>query len=216
MQTLTRLIADSDLRRRIFSDRQVAGVVEGSAQRRYNLVNRALKAGELKRLSRGLYMLAPSVSGVQPHSFVLAQALRPGSYISFESALAWHGCIPEAVRQVRSVVPGRRKAEFNVPDYGQFRFFPLAVTPGYLLAGVERHELAAGIGLVATPLRALLDLCCHLKIDIDGLVGFLEGLRLDQEWRASVTARDVDRFKEVYRFQKMRDVVEKLAEEVAG
>jgi len=213
MQTLTESIAQSGLRGRVFSDRQLAHFLRGSAQRRYSLVNRALKAGELVRLSRGLYMLSPSISGVQAHRFVLAQALRPGSYVSFESALAWHDCIPEGVMQVACVVPGRRKANFVVSGYAEFRFRSLAVNPGYLLAGVERHSLAGGIGLVAEPLRALLDLCCHRKIKAEALVGFMEGLRLDSQWWASLSANDVYRFKRVYRFHWMQDVVDSLARE---
>lgn len=216
MQKLSELVSRAGLGQRIFSDRELACVIEGSAQRRYNLVNRALKAGELVRLSRGLYMLEPSISGVRPHSFVVAQALRPGSFVSFESALSWHGCIPEAVRQVRSVTPGRRSARFDVPGYGEFRFFPLAVKPGQLLAGVERHELDAGVALVAAPLRALFDLCCRLKIEVDALTDFVGGLRMNPEWLAKLTAADIHRYNDVYRFRKMKTIVERLAEEVAA
>ena len=200
---------------RIVSERALKGVVEGSAQRRYNLVNRALRAGELRRLRRGLYMLAPMISGVRPHSFVVAQALRSGSYVSFESSLEWNGCIPEAVRQVRSVTPGRRQALFKVPEYGEFRFVPMAVEAGSLLAGVERHKLDAGIGFVACPLRALLDLCCQRKIGAEAIRDFLASLRLDPDWLESLTADDVRRYEEVYRFGRMRNLVNALAEGIS-
>ena len=212
MQTLTELLVASDLRDRVFSERQLDLLIEGSAQRRYNLVNRALKAGELLRLVRGVYMLSPDISGVRPHSFVVAQALRPGSFISFESALEWHGCIPEAVRQVRCVVPGRRKASFEVPSYGEFRFIPAPVLPGHLLAGVRRETLTAGTALVADPVRALLDLVCHRKIEPAALMDFLGGLRLDQGWLTELNSGDVQRYRGVYRFRRMDDVIEKLVE----
>jgi predicted transcriptional regulator of viral defense system len=214
MQTLTELISSAGLRERVISDRHLAWLVEGSAQRRYNLVNRALKAGELVRLKRGLYMLDPVISGVRPHSFVVAQAVRPGSYVSFESALEWHGCIPEAVRQVRCVTPGRRSERIGLPIYGEYRFVPLPVNRGYLLAGVERQELSAGTALVASALRALLDLCCFLKIEVDALPGFLEGLRLSPHWLEQTAASDVRRYADVYRFRNMRTLVESLAREI--
>ena len=215
MQTLTEYLMASDLRERVFSDRQLDAILAGSAQRRYNLVNRALKAGEMQRLARGVYMLDPSLTGVHPHSFVVAQALRPGSFVSFESALAWHGCIPEAVRQVRCVVPGRRNASFDVPTYGEFRFVPLPVDPGDLLAGVDREKLAAGWALIATALRALLDLACHMKIEPDEADDFLGGLRLDPDWLAGLAADNVLRYRGVYRYRRMHGFVEKLAEGVA-
>lgn len=45
-------------------------------QRRYGLVNRALKAGELIRLTRGSYLLADRYRDYSGHSFALAQAIR--------------------------------------------------------------------------------------------------------------------------------------------
>lgn len=216
MQTLTELVVASELRDRVFSERQLGWLTEGSAQRRYNLVNRALKAGEMLRLARGVYMLNPDISGVRPHSFVVAQALRPGSFVSLESALEWHGCIPEAVRQVRCMVPGRRKASFEVPSYGEFRFIPVPVLPGHLLAGVKRERLTAGTALLAEPVRALLDLVCHRKVEPETLMGFLGGLRLDEGWLTAQDSADIERYRGVYRFRRMDDVIEKLAEGLAA
>jgi predicted transcriptional regulator of viral defense system len=216
MQTLTELVWNSELRTRVFSQSQIDMLIDGSAQRRYNLVNRALNAGEVVRLARGVYMLNPDLSSVRPHSFVVAQALRPGSFVSFESALEWHGCIPEAVRQVRCVTPGRRQGSFDVPIYGEFRFIPLPVLPGRLLAGVSREKLTAGTALMAGPVRALLDLACLRKINCESLVSFLRGLRLEDEWLSDVSSEDVQRFREVYRFKRMNDLIEHLASEVAA
>jgi len=212
MQTLTELVLASELRARVFSEREIDWLTEGSAQRRYNLVNRALKAGEVIRLARGVYILNPDISGVRPHSFVVAQALRPGSFVSFESALGWHGCIPEAVRQIRCTVPGRRKARFNLPSYGEYRFIPAPVVPGRLLAGVRRKRLTAGTALIADPVRALLDLVCHRKVEPEALSEFVGGLRLDEGWLTALGAADVHRYGGVYRFRRMKDVIEKLAE----
>ena len=215
MQTLAERVMDSELRARVFSDRHLDALLVGSAQRRYNLVNRALKAREILRLARGVYILDPSLSGVHPHSFVVAQALRPGSFVSFESALAWHGFIPEAVRQVRCVAPGRRKKQFRVPAYGEFRFAPLPVTPGYLLAGVNREKLAGGVALIAKAIRALLDLACYLKVEPDELDEFIGGLRLDPDWLDRLTQENILRYREVYRHRRLHRIIEKLAEGVA-
>ena len=74
MQTLSRQIIASGLSNRVISDTQLARLVEGSAQRRHNLVNRAMAAAELVRLRRGSYLLADSLRDYPAHPFTLAQA----------------------------------------------------------------------------------------------------------------------------------------------
>jgi len=210
MQTLTETLLNGGLGGRVFGDRQVARLLSGSAQRRYNLVNRAIHAGELVRLVRGRYVLHPDVSGSRPHAFVVAQAIRPGSFISFESALAWHDCIPEAVQVHDSVTTGRRKAEFSVPLYGDFRFNPLPLNSGQALAGVSRKTLSGGIAFIALPIRALLDILCLRKLTAEHLEKFLAELRLSEECAARITSKEVSRFRGVYRYRRMERLIDRL------
>jgi hypothetical protein len=65
---------------------QVDRLLGGSDARRYGEVNRVLKAGELIKPRRGLYVLSPVYRKQPLHPFVLAQQLLPGSYVSAESA----------------------------------------------------------------------------------------------------------------------------------
>ncbi len=210
MQRLAQVLVDAGVVGRVLRDRQFAVWLEGSAQRRYNLVNRALRAGELVRLARGVYIVHPDIVGSLPHPFVVAQNLRPGSFVSFEASLAWHACIPEAVPLQMSVVPGRRTAEYSVPLFGRFRFVPLALRLGWGLVGVRRVELAGGIALVADPLRALLDLICYRKREPDSLARFLEGLRLEPECLKGLQAADLSRLRAVYRHRRMMRVFDAL------
>ena len=215
MQTLTETLINGGLGGRVFGDRQVARLLSGTAQRRYNLVNRAIHAGELVRLVRGRYILRPDVSGARPHAFVVAQAIRPGSFVSFQSALAWRDCIPESVRVHDSVVPGGRKAEFSVPLYGDFRFIPVSVRPGQGLAGVTRHTLAGGIAFIAAPVRALLDLLCLRRLPADDIEKFLCGLRLSNECLGQINPEEVSRFRDVYRYRRMQKLIDGLTRLVA-
>ena len=82
MNTIINKILEQGLANRPLRVNQLKRLVGGSAQRRYNLVNRAIKAGELVRLHRGLYILNDRFRDYPCHPFVLAQALAPGSYIS--------------------------------------------------------------------------------------------------------------------------------------
>ena len=70
---------------KVLHDAQLTDLLEGSAQRRYNLVNRALKAGELVRLKRGCYVLHPTITGSKVHGFVVAQHLQPGGHQTLDS-----------------------------------------------------------------------------------------------------------------------------------
>lgn len=215
MQTLTQAVIDAGLSGKVLHDAQLAILLEGTPQRRYSLVNRALKAGELVRLKRGCYVLHPAITGTKVHGFVVAQHLQPGSFISFETALAWHGWIPEAVRLIASVMPGRRKANYSVSLWGDFRFVPLAQHLGYGLVAVRRVELAGGVGLVADPLRALLDLICWRKIPPETVPRFLDGLRLEPEWQAAAEPDALMRLRPVYQHRRMREVIERIAGEYA-
>jgi predicted transcriptional regulator of viral defense system len=65
-------------------------------------LSRWVKAGRLLQFRRGLYALAPPWRKVEPHPFLVANRLRRGTYVSLQSALAWHGVIPEHVPVVNS------------------------------------------------------------------------------------------------------------------
>lgn len=214
MQTLTAAIIAAGRRERVLSESQLARLLGGSAQRRYNLVNRALHHGELIRLRRGCYRLATSLAGTAPHPFVVAQALRAGSYVSLESALSFHGMIPEAVPSTLSIIPGLRRDEMTAPDLGTFLFQPLALNPGYFLEGVERVVLDGQAALVARPWRALLDRCGLFKADWPGLADLLRSLRIDPDDLGGLRADDLDALKPVYRHRRLRTLIDTLQREL--
>ncbi len=138
MQTVTKIIVEQGLADRIIRAEQLARLLGGSEGRRYALVNRALKSGELLRLQRGMYVLDVSYRRSGLHPFALAQAFVPGSYVSFETALSYHGWIPEKVVSTSSAVPGRKAKQIDHEIFGMYRFYPLATNPGCFLKLVNR------------------------------------------------------------------------------
>src|SRR3546814_18098502 len=98
MSALAHQLSTTGIANRVFSERQLGEFLGGSDARRYGVVNRALRDGSLIRLKRGAYVLGQRYRRNSIHPFAIAQGLVAGSYISFESALASHGWIPEAVR----------------------------------------------------------------------------------------------------------------------
>ena len=211
MQTLTEEITRQGLTNHVVSDSQLARMLSGSAQRRHHLVNRALKSGELIRVRRGLYVLDARLRDHGVHPFALAQALVPGSYVSFETALAHHGWIPEAVRTVACVTPGRKSAAFEVPAFGSFSFSPLAIEEGGFLELVAREASESQHMLVAKPVRALMDLACLRKWSWQGLAWLIEGLRIESELLAGVSHADILTLTAVYKHKRMKLLLREFA-----
>jgi len=203
MQTLTEHIIQAGWAKRVLSHTQIARLLDGTPQRRYNLINRALQHGELLSLRRGLYMLAPQGQDKSLHPFVLAQGLQNGSYISFETALSFHGWIPELVPITLSVLPGRRQCELDLSKLGLFRFYPLALRTGQFLQAVDRHTFAGQSALVAHPLRALLDLVCLHKLTTDRVMALTQSMRIDTDLLLQTPVTTWQALQQVYAHHRM-------------
>lgn len=215
MQTLTQQLVSAGLGNRVLTEAQLARIVTGTRQRRYHLVNRATRAGEIHRLRRGLYVLDAKLRDNAVHPFALAQALAPGSYVSLETALAHHGWIPETVHVTASIAPGRKSLEVQHAVYGSFSFHPLAIQKGYFLELVERLQHDRQSMFVARPIRALLDLVCLRKIEWQGPGWMIEGLRIDPDNLRSVTAADIGSLRPVYKQKRANAFLKALAKELA-
>ena len=211
MQTLVQKLIDQGLENRVLTEKQLARVLEGSQQRRYGLVNRALNAGELHRLSRGRYLLAERFRDYPGHPFALAQTFVQGSYVSFETALAYHGWIPEAVYTTSCVTPARKTLVFESKKFGRFSFHPLAVNKDRFLELVQRVQITQQTMLVAEPIRALMDLVCLRKTQWQGLEWLLEGLRIDLEHLESIKQSDMDTLMLVYKQKRVKAFLNSLA-----
>lgn len=213
MQTVTRLIVEHDLADRFIRSGQLDRLVDGTAKRRYGLVNRAIKTGELVQIQRGLYMVAGQYRSHPFHPFALAQAIVPGSYISFETALAYHGWIPEKVFATASVLPGRQSRRYESNNLGIFSFYPLAVHPGHFLELVSRRRIDGQTMLVAEPCRALMDLICLRKIEWQGIEWIVEGLRIDISALGSITGKDMQTLQKVYKYKRIQTFLSSLSRE---
>ena len=117
-------------------------------------LSRLTATGRVIRLRRGLYALAPPFRKTRPHPFLVANRLVRASYVSMQSALSYHGLIPEHVPVVTSVTtlrPGRWQTPLGEFDY---RHIKRELFNGYGMVEVGENQEA----LVAAPEKALLDL----------------------------------------------------------
>ncbi len=184
----------------IFPDRSIGA--------RELLLDRAIKAGEVLRIKRGLFVLAPEYRKTDPPLFTVAALLYSPSYISLETALAYHGLIPEAVYQVASVTP-KRSHNFETP-LGVFSYH--SVPCRNPTAGVEGVKLDQSFwAFVATPLRAIADLL-YLNRTItwqkDGPGFLLDSLRMEEEDLQGIA---FDRYEEILQAFRSRRVKTFLA-----
>lgn len=67
-----------------------------------------LRQGEIIGLRRGLYATR---GDLDPRG--VAGAIYGPSYVSFETALSWHGRIPDGVREIISATP--KRAAYSTP-----------------------------------------------------------------------------------------------------
>jgi hypothetical protein len=215
MATLIMKIIEAGYGERPFTERQLAGILLSSEASRYGLVNRALRDGSLLRVKRGLYVLGASWSkrgleNPEIHPFAIAQALKHGSYISFETALSYHGWIPEAVYLTASVTPDRKTLNYQTNEWGSFEFSPIATNDYQFLVGVSRIKIGQSATLLARPLRALMDLVANRKIAWQGLDWITHSLRVDMQHLQSLSAADFDELEPVYKHKSVRDFLANL------
>ena len=151
----------------------LAGAVNPFDVRRQ--LSRWTRGGQIHQLRRGLYALAPPWQKRTPHSFLVANRLAPGSYVSGLSALAFAQVIPEYVAEVTSVAAGRPRRRYT--PFGRFSVRHLRAG---LMFGYRRVDLGQDqYAFVAAPEKALLDMI-HLQPGGDE-AAYLAELRLDYD-----------------------------------
>jgi hypothetical protein len=135
-------------------------------------LSRWTAAGKIYQLRRGLYCLAPPYQKVIPDPFLIANRLRPGSYVSMQSALAYYEMIPESVYLTSSITARRPETITNHLGQFDFRHVKVSWLCGYRLIDVGNAQKA----FVAAPEKALLDLV-YLQPGGDS-IDYLRELRL--------------------------------------
>ncbi len=162
----------------ILSDTEMIHILGGSSDQRYGLVKRAISQGTLLHLRRGLYAISALFRRQPYHLFEIASHLYSPSYISFESALSYHGWIPEAVPIVTSATP-RRKSEFDTV-LGIFRYLHVPQVDAFsCVSRIEAENNA--VFFMASPWKAIVDYVYTFKKNWHGLGPLTHGLRIEPD-----------------------------------
>lgn len=177
-------------------------------------VYRAVSAGEVIRLKPGLFLLQARYRRSDLHPYVVAALLHAPSHISLETALSYHGLIPEAVYQTASVTAARSRT-FDT-SIGRFTF--QRVPARNPRAGVQVVKLGHNTwAFVASALRAIADVV-YLRPSVvwsnDGLGFLTDSLRIEEEDLGRIELSSCEEIQESLRSRRVREYLEGLRKEL--
>jgi predicted transcriptional regulator of viral defense system len=117
-------------------------------------IHQMVKNGILERVIKGLYIAGPTLQAERPDPFLLANQILGPSYVSAESALSYHGLIPERVYSTTSMTT-KASRQYMTP-VGAFTYTRLSLP--YYSFGIRSIKLTKQqTVMMASPEKALLD-----------------------------------------------------------
>ncbi|OGT52763.1 MAG: hypothetical protein A3F17_08690 [Gammaproteobacteria bacterium RIFCSPHIGHO2_12_FULL_41_15] len=142
------------------SGTELKSMLPGTEDARKAIIKRAVHEGYLQRLRRDYYLIHHIPNKPMINTFELAQFIYGPSYISFESALSYHGWIPEGVTVTCSATVKQTKS-LNTP-VGEFSFEKIPNNSFKL--GVSHIKEESASYLMADPWKAIADMIyCRKK-----------------------------------------------------
>ena len=185
----------------VFTLAESTVAIDGSDFRRHGLIKRAIAGGEILNIRRGLYCLAPEYQKKPVTIYSLAQRIYGPSYISLETALSYHGWIPEAVYTC-TCVSYRNAKEFETP-LGLFSYKHIPQCTFYF--GVERCEDENGnVFFMASPAKSLADYVYIHRLNWMDIHEAAENMRIDTQDLMSVKARELSDLIENYKNSRVK------------
>jgi predicted transcriptional regulator of viral defense system len=195
----------------IFTADMVLNLLPGTADSRNGVIKRAIAKGEIIHIKRGLYSLAKKYQHQGINLFVLSQLIQGPSYVSFESALNYHGWIPEAVYAVTGASVKNAK-QFTTP-YGVFVYkripFPM------LFLGVDRIDSPQGSFLMASPWKALVDYVYTNKKEWQGIDPVVKSLRIEKESLENIDHDLLDKLQEIYKNWRVQNFIKGIKKDLS-
>jgi predicted transcriptional regulator of viral defense system len=151
-------------------------ILDKSSESRYGIIKRAIQEGYLISIRRDLYLIKNSRRPLI-NAFEIAPIIYGPSNISFESALSYHGWIPEAVRTITCASVKRTK-EFETP-IGTFLYEHIPIEA--FSFGVEQHQQNGVVLFIAAPIKALADIIYARKRTWSTIDDVSDDLRIELE-----------------------------------
>jgi predicted transcriptional regulator of viral defense system len=151
-------------------------ILDKSTYSRQGIIKRAIRKGYLTPIRRNLYLIK-TLQRSLINSFEIAPIIYGPSYVSFESALSYHGWIPEAVRTI-TCASVKRATEFETPiGIFSYEHIPIKV----FSFGVEQLQEDGVFLFIASPVKALADMIYARKRHWNSIDELSEDLRIEIE-----------------------------------
>jgi len=163
-----------------------SGIVKASSSRGYiyrKYVDRLVKAGKLKQIRRGLYVVLSPLEKPESHTadkLLVASKIRNEYYLGFHTALEYYGSASSFYNEAYVCV--RAEDRFDPFSYGRFRFRPVFVED--ITLEVEEKSYLENVVRVSSKERTFIE--CIDRVQYAGgweeCIKSLEGLAgLDTE-----------------------------------
>lgn len=201
---------DKDLRRLerpYLTDIDLDMLLDGSPDSRYGKVKRLIQQGKMLHIRRGLYYLTAMHGAVKPHPFELAQYIYAPSYVSLESALAYHQLIPEAVYVITSACAKRSK-KFHTP-IGVYSYLHLPAENFY--SEVELITENNYRFMMAKPWKAICDYIYCYKKNWDNLLPLMKSLRISRDDLPSLQEKEIETLENYYHHSRISRFLKNIA-----
>jgi len=193
----------------VFTDTEVKSLLLGSADSRYGLIKRAIASDDIIQLRRGVYSLGKRYQRGPLNLHELAQRIYSPSYVSLETALSYHGWIPEAAYTVTSVST-KRSTEFET-TLGIFSYTRIA---RFNFVGVDRVVHGNSVYLMATPIKALVDYVCVHKVGNMSALELATSLRIEEPLLKSTRREILLQIMNSYKHNRVKRFVKSLIQEI--
>ncbi len=122
----------------------------------YNKISREEKAGNLIKIKRGLYATEQTTNPMLVANYLFAP-----SYISFETALAYYGMIPERVHLIKSATYMKNKTKLYENKFGRFEYRD--VQKEVYAYGIDIVDIDGNRIQIASREKALLDMLASVS-----------------------------------------------------
>ena len=172
----------------------------------HDAVRTATSKGYLIHLRRGVYLIGSPYRRDRCHPFEAAQTIYGPSYISFESALSYHGWIPEAVYCVVSATTERSKT-FKTP----LATFEYLHTPR---KNFFANVMKEGDILIAEPWKAIADMIYDRRKTWSKLADLSDDMRIELETMLESDRESLFQIATCYPSARVRAIMSRFYEEL--
>lgn len=181
-------------------------ILNKSPDSRQAILKRAIQEKYLIPLRRDLFLVKNHLlSHIQ--TFEIAPLIYGPSYISFESALSFHGWIPEGVQTTVSATVKRSK-EFATP-IGIFSYEHIPISAFQF--EVEQHATNQVTLWIASPLKAIADMIYTRKRLWNSIKDISQDLRIEMENFEKIDPKNVNELAENYPSARVKKILRFLA-----